>query len=339
MLTILTGGLPSAYTAEIPVCFQSVSDILHGLLDEAAEKKEISASLFAFALSREEVAQAVSASSDGSRVCVGDPESPILTIQGEGECRRFPGYPASNVGDWYDILEKYRRSVLLSYARRGVIFASFDGVIICPDAVIGEGTVILPGTEIESGVTIGKNCVIGPRCHLIASTVKDGSRLRDTRVDRAKIDENVTIGPYCNIRPDSHIRAGCKIGDFVEVKNSTLGEGTHASHLTYIGDSDVGKRVNFGCGVVTANYDGFMKYRTTIGDDAFIGCNTNLVAPVRVGNGAVTACGSTVTDEVPEDALGIARARQQNKEGWAKKFRALKSAEKARKAEEAAKGR
>ena len=106
------------------------------------------------------------------------------------------------------------------------------------------------------------------------------------------------------------------LGNFVEVKNSNIDTGTKVSHLTYVGDSDVGKRVNFGCGTVTVNYSGKAKYRTTIGDDVFIGCNTNLVAPVTVGNGAYTAAGSTITEDVPEDSLGIARARQVNKIGW-----------------------
>ncbi len=110
------------------------------------------------------------------------------------------------------------------------------------------------------------------------------------------------IGPFAYIRPNCHVGPGVKVGDFVELKNSTIGEGTKISHLTYVGDSDVGGHVNFGCGTVTVNYDGTSKFRTVIGDHAFIGCNTNLVAPVRVGEGAYTAAGSTITDEVPADS-------------------------------------
>ena len=124
--------------------------------------------------------------------------------------------------------------------------------------------------------------------------------------------------PFAHIRPDSRVCENVHIGDFVEIKNSTVGKGTSVSHLTYVGDSDVGKYCNFGCGVVTVNYDGAAKHRNTIGDYAFIGCNTNLVAPVSVGDGAYTAAGSTITDDVPAGALGIARARQVNKPQWAK---------------------
>ena len=123
--------------------------------------------------------------------------------------------------------------------------------------------------------------------------------------------------PHCSI--GDH----CRVGDFVEMKNSSIGDGTKISHLTYVGDSDVGERVNFGCGTVTTNYDGFRKYRCTIGDDSFIGCNTNLVAPVKVGEGSYIAAGSTITDDVPADALALARTKQTVKEGWAARRRAL----------------
>ena len=122
------------------------------------------------------------------------------------------------------------------------------------------------------------------------------------------------------MRPKCVVGDHCRIGDFVELKNSVLGEGTKVSHLTYVGDSDVGVRVNFGCGTVTTNYDGKKKYRCTVGDDVFLGCNTNLIAPVTVGDGAYTAAGSTITDDVPPGALAVARARQENKPGWTKRL-------------------
>jgi bifunctional UDP-N-acetylglucosamine pyrophosphorylase/glucosamine-1-phosphate N-acetyltransferase len=122
-----------------------------------------------------------------------------------------------------------------------------------------------------------------------------------------------------NVRPGSHIHNGAKIGDFVEIKNSVIGEKTAVSHLTYVGDCDIGSGCNIGCGVVTSNYDGANKYRTVIGDDVFIGCNTNLVAPVKVGNRAYSAAGTTITENVPDDALVIGRARQVVKEGWSER--------------------
>lgn len=134
----------------------------------------------------------------------------------------------------------------------------------------------------------------------------------------SSVGSDTTVGPYAYVRPNSHIGSHVKVGDFVEVKNSTVDDGTKISHLTYVGDSDVGKNVNFGCGTVTVNYDGKNKFRTTIGNNAFIGCNTNLVAPVTVGDNSFIAAGSTITDEVPEDGFAIARQRQTVKNGWIK---------------------
>lgn len=134
----------------------------------------------------------------------------------------------------------------------------------------------------------------------------------------SSVGSDTTVGPYAYVRPNSRIGSHVKVGDFVEVKNSTVDDGTKISHLTYVGDSDVGKNVNFGCGTVTVNYDGKNKFRTTIGNNAFIGCNTNLVAPVTVGDNSFIAAGSTITDEVPEDGFAIARQRQTVKNGWVK---------------------
>ena len=132
----------------------------------------------------------------------------------------------------------------------------------------------------------------------------------------SSIDEGTTVGPFAYIRPNCNVGKNVRVGDFVELKNSNIGDGTKISHLTYVGDSDVGQNINFGCGTVTVNYDGKKKYRTVIEDNAFIGCNTNLVAPVKVGKGAYTAAGSTITEDVPENSLAIARERQVVKENW-----------------------
>ena len=198
----------------------------------------------------------------------------------------------------------------------GVNIPCFDGVMISPNVKIGEGTLILPGTILRGNVTIGKNCTVGPNTLLHNTTVGDDAYLNSVQSFDARIMSGVNIGPFVHIRPNSVIGEKVHLGNFVEVKNSNIDTGTKVSHLTYVGDSDVGKRVNFGCGTVTVNYTGKAKFRTTIGDDAFIGCNTNLVAPVTVGDGAYTAAGSTITEDVPGDSLGIARARQVNKIGW-----------------------
>lgn len=220
------------------------------------------------------------------------------------------------VSDYYEAIQCYIRTVALSFAEKGVKFSSLDGVMISPFAEIGKGTVIFPNVQIRHGVKIGENCVIGAGSVIENSTIGDGCVINATQISNSVLDENVKIGPFCHVRPNTHLCAGVKIGDFVEVKNSTVGRDTHASHLTYIGDSDVGERVNFGCGTVTVNYDGKNKFRTVIGNDVFIGCNSNLVAPVTIADNGYTAAGSTITDDVPENALAVARARQVNKDGW-----------------------
>lgn len=202
------------------------------------------------------------------------------------------------------------------HEKNGVEIPYHQNVIVEENVQIGKGTVILPGTILYSGVVIGENCVIGPNTLIKDSVVGNGVKLNSVQCYQSKVLDGADIGPFVHIRPNSVIGESVHLGNFVEVKNSNIDEGTKVSHLTYVGDSDVGKRVNFGCGTVTVNYDGKRKHRTVIGDDVFIGCNTNLVAPVNVGDGAYTAAGSTITEDVPADSLGIARARQVNKIDW-----------------------
>lgn len=181
---------------------------------------------------------------------------------------------------------------------------------------IGRDSVVLPGTVLEGDTVIGAGCVIGPDTKLKNTIIGDGTEVVKSVGLDCVVGENTTVGPFAYLRPDTKVGNHCRIGDFVELKNSTIGDGTKVSHLTYVGDSDVGERVNFGCGTVTVNYDGAKKYRTTIGNDVFVGCNSNLVAPVTLSDGAYTAAGSTITDDVPESTLAIARARQVNKDKW-----------------------
>ena len=209
----------------------------------------------------------------------------------------------------------------MGHIENGVTFLSLDGIVISPFVKIGAGTRIQPGTQLRGETVIGENCDIGPNSIIEDSVINNGCTVNATQIYHSVLDNNVKIGPFCHVRPNSHLCEGVKIGDFVEVKNSTVGKDSHASHLTYIGDSDVGERVNFGCGTVCVNYNGYVKNRCVIGDDAFIGCNTNLVAPVTIGNGGYTAAGSTITDDVPSGALAIARARQQNKPDWATRLK------------------
>ena len=203
----------------------------------------------------------------------------------------------------------------------GVRFLAPDQCYIGPRVQVGEGTVVLPGTILRGETVVGRNCEIGPNTMIRDCTVGDNVTVNASQLNESTVDDGVKIGPFAYIRPNCHVGANVKVGDFVELKNSTIGAGTKISHLTYVGDSDVGQRVNFGCGTVTVNYDGGAKHRTVIGDYAFIGCNTNLVAPVKVGDGAYTAAGSTITDDVPGDSLAIARTRQTVKKQWAARRR------------------
>ncbi len=195
---------------------------------------------------------------------------------------------------------------------------------IDPTVTVGAGTVLLPNVILRGDTHIGANCEIGPNTMIRDCTLGDGCVANSSQLNEAVFGANVNIGPFAYVRPGTRVADNAKVGDFVEVKNAVIGEGTKLPHLIYVGDSDVGSHCNFGCGSITCNYDGNHKYRTTVGDNVFIGCNTNLVAPVTVESGAFTAAGSTITSTVPADALAVARARQVHKEGWAKKHRAQK---------------
>lgn len=213
------------------------------------------------------------------------------------------------------------RREVLRVMKDGVTVINPDCTYISSDTVIGADTVIYPNCFIEGKSVIGEGCIIGPDTTIRNSTVGDNTSVERSVLTDSTVGSDTTVGPFAYMRPNSHVGSNVKIGDFVEVKNSSIDDGTKVAHLTYIGDADVGKRVNFGCGTVIVNYDGVNKHRTCIGDDAFIGCNSNLVSPVTVKRGAYTAAGSTITDEVPEDALAIARSRQVNKCGWVTKKR------------------
>ena len=178
------------------------------------------------------------------------------------------------------------------------------------------GSTLYPGVQIEGKSRIGENCTIGANSRIVSSEIGDNVEIQFSTILESRIDEGSKIGPYAYLRPKSIIGKHVKIGDFVEVKNSTIGDHSKASHLSYIGDADVGEGVNVGCGVVFVNYDGKNKHRTLVRDNAFIGCNANLVAPVEVKEGAYVAAGSTITNEVPPYSLAIARARQVVKEDW-----------------------
>lgn len=224
----------------------------------------------------------------------------------------------------YEAIEKERISRNLRYMEEGVVFTDLKMAYIDEGVRIGRGTTVYPCAVIEGDVTIGENCVIGQNTRIKDSVIGDNTTIQSSVILESRVGSDTTVGPFAYLRPNSNVGSGCKVGDFVEIKNSTLGDGAKASHLTYIGDSDVGERVNLGCGVVFVNYDGSRKYRSVVEDGAFIGCNSNLVSPVHIGKNAYVAAGSTITKDVPEGALYVARARGKSLEGWVEKRGILK---------------
>ncbi len=214
-----------------------------------------------------------------------------------------------------------RKRINEFHMRNGVSIIDPDHTYIGSDVEIGQDTIIQPGTVLSGNTRISSDCTIGPNSEISNCLIGEGTVIRQSVAYDSEIGSHVNIGPFAHIRPQSQIHDEVKIGNFVEIKKSVFGKGSKASHLSYIGDAEVGSDVNIGCGSITVNYDGKKKYLTKIEDDVFIGCNSNLVAPVTIGNGAYVAAGSTVTQDVPGNALAIARARQVNKEQYADKLK------------------
>ncbi|MGP4077934.1 bifunctional UDP-N-acetylglucosamine diphosphorylase/glucosamine-1-phosphate N-acetyltransferase GlmU [Halobacillus sp. K22] len=210
------------------------------------------------------------------------------------------------------------------HMRNGVTIVDPDQTYIGPDVQISSDVVIEPGCIIEGNTIIEEDAVVGPHSTITNCSVGKGTVIKQSVAADSQIGERVQVGPYAHIRPASSLGDEVKVGNFVEVKKASFGSGSKVSHLSYIGDAEVGDGVNIGCGTITVNYDGHNKHLTTIQDDAFIGCNSNLVAPVTVGKGAYVAAGSTINEDVPAEALSIARARQTNKEGYAAKMKSNK---------------
>lgn len=239
---------------------------------------------------------------------------------------------AELVSGWLPIFNKatiaelepvLKERILKQHLHSGVRILDPNTTYIDPRVGIGADTVVLPGTILQGDTTIGQGCTIGPNAVVNGCEVGDGVIINASQVNDSTIGDGTDVGPYAHIRPNCTLGKKCHVGAFVQLKNCVLGDGTKMSHLTYVGDADVGSNVNFGCGTITSNYDGFKKHRTVIGNNTFIGCNTNLIAPVTVGDGAYIAAGSTVTKEVPSDALAVGRVRQENKEGWAARNRKM----------------
>ncbi|WP_028390520.1 bifunctional UDP-N-acetylglucosamine diphosphorylase/glucosamine-1-phosphate N-acetyltransferase GlmU [Bacillus cihuensis] len=214
-----------------------------------------------------------------------------------------------------------RQRINEGHMRSGVTIIDPENTYIEADITIGSDTIIYPGSIIKGNSMIGSDCIIGPHTEIDNCHIGNSSILRQSVASDSSIGDHVNIGPFAHIRPQSDIKDEVKIGNFVEIKKTVFGKGSKASHLSYIGDAEVGEDVNIGCGSITVNYDGYNKHLTKIEDEVFIGCNSNLVAPVTVGKGAYVAAGSTITSDVPGNALSIARARQVNKEDYIKNLK------------------
>ncbi|PAF28312.1 bifunctional UDP-N-acetylglucosamine diphosphorylase/glucosamine-1-phosphate N-acetyltransferase GlmU [Paenibacillus sp. 7516] len=225
--------------------------------------------------------------------------------------------------------EAYMRERLaVKHMLNGVTIIDPSSTYIGADVTIGSDTVLYPGTILKGTTSIGEACHIGPQADIEDSVIQNGVTIKHSVLAQAEVGEETTVGPFAYLRPGTKLGRKVKIGDFVEVKNATIDEGSKVSHLSYIGDAKVGKNVNVGCGAITVNYDGYNKAVTTIEDDAFVGSNVNLIAPITVGKGAYVVAGSTVTHSVPENDLAIARPRQENKPGYAEKIRGRAKAKK-----------
>lgn len=216
----------------------------------------------------------------------------------------------------------------------GVTLIDPASTYIEADVVIGSDTVIYPGTVLKGATAIGEDCIIGPQADITDSKLADGVTVKHSVLQEAVVGSGTSVGPYAYLRPGADLGQNVKIGDFVEIKNAKLGDDVKVSHLSYIGDAVVGRNVNFGCGSITVNYDGFNKQITEVEDDAFVGSNVNLIAPVKIGKGAYVVAGSTITHNVEANDLAIARERQVNKPGYAEKLRKKFAAKKQQAAKE-----
>jgi bifunctional UDP-N-acetylglucosamine pyrophosphorylase/glucosamine-1-phosphate N-acetyltransferase len=254
-----------------------------------------------------------------------DMVSRIVRHQGVAEVECF-----DNSSDFFGVNDRWelaqaervlRTRILRRLAMDGVTIRDPNSVMVGPDVRIGKETVIEAFTSLVGRTEIGADCRIGPNALIENSTIGDGCLVYMSRLQGAMLGNRIKVGPFANLRPGAELADEVKVGNFVEIKKARLAEEVAASHLSYIGDAEIGPRTNIGAGTITCNYDGLRKHRTVVGADAFIGSDTTLVAPVTVGEGAIIAAGSTITEDVPDNAMAIARQRQEVKPEWASQWR------------------
>jgi bifunctional UDP-N-acetylglucosamine pyrophosphorylase/glucosamine-1-phosphate N-acetyltransferase len=329
--TILTAVVsdPSGYGRVVRKSETQVGAIAEEsqLTDEQRDINEINSSIYCFTLEKLWPALADVKPNNKHREVYLTDAIAILAGKGETVLAQIAPDPREVLGcntradlaEVDRIFREWKRNALMA---AGVSIQLPETVLIDPEVIAGEDTVIEPAVHLLGKTKIGARCVIRT-----GSVLTDAVLGNDVIVEphcviaHSRLDERVTVGPFARLRPDNHLKAGVHIGNFVELKKTTVGEGSKAGHLTYLGNAKIGAKSNIGAGTITCNYDGFHKYPTTIGNRVFIGSDTALVAPVRLGDGAYIAAGSTITDNVPAEALAIARGRQVNKPGWAAKKR------------------
>lgn len=229
----------------------------------------------------------------------------------------------ADINDFYTLSKvegKLKLDTNHHHLLNGVNIISPETVTIASEVIIEPGVTIYPNSFITGNSIIHTGAIIGPDSEVHNSEIFQGAQIRHSLILDSKVGKNTTVGPFAHLRNNTSVGDNCRIGNFVEIKNSLVDEGTKISHLTYLGDTTCGKNVNWGCGCVTVNYDGKYKNRTNIGDNVFIGCNTNLIAPISIGNNVFIAAGSTITEDIPDEAFSIARTRQITKEDYAKKY-------------------
>jgi len=337
--TILSAVLadPSGYGRVVRKSETAVSAIIEEsqLTDEQREINEINSAIYCFTLEKLWPALARVKPNNKHRELYLTDTIAALNAKGETVLAQVAADSREVLGcntraDLAEVDRIFRERKRQALMDDGVTIQLPETVLIDPEVTAGEDTIIEPGVQLLGKTKIGARCTIRTGSVLTDAILGDDVTVEAyCVVAESRLDDRVIIGPFARLRSDNHVKTGARIGNFVELKKSTIGEGTKAMHLSYLGDAKIGTKSNIGAGTITCNYDGFHKYPTSIGNKVFVGSDTALVAPVRIGNGAYIAAGSTITANVPSDGLGIARGRQVNKPGWAaRKRRELAAAEK-----------
>lgn len=335
--TVLTAVVadPSGYGRILRKSETSVAAIIEEsqLTDEQRDINEINSAIYCFSLEKLWPVLAHLKPNNKHRELYLTDTIAAMTSAGETVLPQVAADPREILGcntraDLAEVDRIFRERKCAALMDAGVTIQLPETVVVDPEVSAGEDTIVEPGVQLLGKTKIGARCTIRTGSVLSDATLGDDVKVEPhCVVADSRLDDGVTIGPFARLRPGNHLKRGSRIGNFVELKKSTIGEGTKAMHLTYLGDTKIGAKANIGAGTITCNYDGFHKFPTSIGNKVFIGSDTALVAPVRVGDGAYIAAGSVITDNVPSDALAIARGRQANKPGWASKKRRELAAE------------